>query len=218
MLQVLKEGEYKPERVFHGEVARLRSYQTQRPPFDVKNPFLAPIMVNRNLHSLDSDRYCMHIEISIEDSRIRYDAGDHVAVYPTNNHKLVDRIGELLGIDLDTMFTMKALDEDATKKSPFPVPTTYRTALLHYVDITALPRTHVLKEISEYTSDADEKAKLLLMATNSDEGRALYQTFVQDGCRYVPQSLVDNVNDNLMFALQTHHSHPGGLAQLQAQH
>ena len=78
---------------------------------------------------------------------------------------------------------MKALDEDATKKSPFPVPTTYRTALLHYVDITALPRTHVLKEMAEYTTDPNEKNKLLLMATNTDEGREVYHSFVNEGCR-----------------------------------
>ena len=53
---VLNEGDYKPERVYSGEVARIRSYQTQRPPFDVKNPFLAPVKVNRNLHSEKSDR------------------------------------------------------------------------------------------------------------------------------------------------------------------
>jgi hypothetical protein len=33
-----------------GEVARLKSYITQRPPFDVKNPYMAPIHINRNLH------------------------------------------------------------------------------------------------------------------------------------------------------------------------
>ena len=65
-----------------------------------------------------------------------------------------------MNIDLDTVFTMKALDEDATKKSPFPVPTTYRAALSHYVDITALPRTHVLKELAEYTNEEGEKEKL----------------------------------------------------------
>lgn len=43
-------------------------------PFDSKNPFLAPVLVNRELHPA-GDRSCMHIELGIEDSRIRYDAG-----------------------------------------------------------------------------------------------------------------------------------------------
>ena len=45
----LKDGEYKPERVFTGEVARLKSYKTQRPPFDMKNPYMAGVNVNRNI-------------------------------------------------------------------------------------------------------------------------------------------------------------------------
>ncbi len=109
--------------------------------------------------------------------RIRYDAGDHVAIYPINDTALVERIGELLGIDLDTVFTMKNLDEDSTKRTPFPCPTTYRTALLYYVDITALPRTHVLKEFAEYTTDPNEKELLLKMASSTPEGRDTYQVF-----------------------------------------
>ena len=70
--KVLGEGDFKTDKVYTGEVARLRSYVTQRPPFDVKNPFMAPITINRNLHGPDSGRHCMHIEVSIDGSRIRY--------------------------------------------------------------------------------------------------------------------------------------------------
>ena len=37
---------------FSGEVARLKSYITQRPPFDVKNPLMAEIKINRNIHKV----------------------------------------------------------------------------------------------------------------------------------------------------------------------
>jgi sulfite reductase alpha subunit-like flavoprotein len=37
-------------------------------------------------------------------------SGDHVAVYPTNEERLVNRIGELLGVDLDTIFTLTNTD------------------------------------------------------------------------------------------------------------
>lgn len=61
--------------------------------------------------------------------------------------------------------------EDSSKKHPFPCPTTYRTALLHYVDITSIPRTHVLKEIAEYASTEEDKQKLKSMATSTEEGK-----------------------------------------------
>ena len=39
-------------------------------PFDAKNPFMAAIKVNRELHK-GGDRSCMHIELDITGSRIR---------------------------------------------------------------------------------------------------------------------------------------------------
>jgi len=189
--KVLGEGDFKAEKLYTGEVARLRSYITQRPPFDVKNPYMAPIKVNRNIHNSGSGRHCMHIEVDIEGSRIRYDAGDHIAVYPKNNEELVNKLGSLLNIDMDQVFTLINLDEDSSKKHPFPCPTTYRTALSHYVEITALPRTHILKELSTYTTDPGEKSKLELMCGTTAEGKSLYQSWVVDSCRHVTHILED---------------------------
>lgn len=39
-------------------------------PFDAKNPYLAPVKVNRELHK-GGDRSCMHIEFDISGSKIR---------------------------------------------------------------------------------------------------------------------------------------------------
>lgn len=39
-------------------------------PFDAKNPFLAPVKVNKELHKA-GDRSCMHIEFDISGSKIR---------------------------------------------------------------------------------------------------------------------------------------------------
>jgi len=189
--KVLEEGDFKPEKVYTGEVARLRSYITQRPPFDVKNPYMAPIKVNNNIHKEGSGRHCLHIEVDIEGSRIRYDAGDHIAVYPTNNEELVNKLATILNINMDQVFTMTNVDEDSSKKHPFPCPTTYRTALSHYVEITALPRTHILKELSIYTSDPAEKAKLEEMSSTTPEGKALYQSWVVDSVRHITHILED---------------------------
>ena len=39
-------------------------------PYDQKNPFLAPISVNRELHK-GGDRSCMHIELDITQAKLR---------------------------------------------------------------------------------------------------------------------------------------------------
>lgn len=83
--------------------------------------------------------------------------GDHVAVYPQNDSALVDKIGDLVGVSLDTVVTLTNVDEDSSKKHPFPCPCSYRTAFTFYLDITSNPRTHVLKELADYTSDEEEK-------------------------------------------------------------
>ena len=39
-------------------------------PYDQKNPFLAPVSVNRELHK-GGDRSCMHIELDITQAKLR---------------------------------------------------------------------------------------------------------------------------------------------------
>ncbi|KAF2896883.1 hypothetical protein ILUMI_09293 [Ignelater luminosus] len=185
--------EYKeetPDRVYTGEMARLHSLKNQRPPYDAKNPFLAKITANRELHK-HGDRSCMHIEFDIEGSKMRYDSGDHLAMYPVNNSELVEKIGKLTNTDLDTIFTLINTDEESSKKHPFPCPCSYRTALTHYLDITMNPRTHVLKELSEYCSDPAEKEKLKLMSSTSPEGKALYQQWIIHDNRTIVHVLED---------------------------
>lgn len=186
----LEEFEDMPDRVFTGEMARLHSIKNQRPPYDAKNPYLSKILVNRELFK-QSDRQCMHIEFDIEDSKMRYDSGDHLAVYPINNTELVEKIGKLCEKNLDTIFSLINTDEESSKKHPFPCPSSYRTALTHYLDITSNPRTHVLKELSEYCSDPAEKEKLKLMSSTSPEGKALYQKWINEDNRNIVHILED---------------------------
>lgn len=76
--------------------------------------------------------------------------------------------------------------EDASKKNPFPCPTTFRTALTYYLDITSLPTTQSLKELAQYASDEEEKKSLQLMGSASEEGKVnnkspssfLYSNFI----------------------------------------
>lgn len=178
------------EKIFTGEPARLRSFITQKPPFDAKNPFLAPLAVNKELHN-GGDRSCMHIEFDITGSKIRYEAGDHVAVYPTNDSALVEGIGNRLSCDLDQIFSLINIDEDASKKHPFPCPTSYRTALTNYLDITHPIRTNILRELLEYATDDKDKAFLTKISTNSPEGKELYNDWILKDYRHILAVLED---------------------------
>lgn len=178
------------DRIYTGEVARLHSLRNQRAPFDAKNPFLATIKVNRELHK-SGERSCMHIEFDIEGSKMRYDTGDHLAVYPVNSEELVNKLGELLNVDLDTVIILTNTDEESSKKHPFPCPCSYRTALTHYLDITCNPRTHILKELIEYTKDPEEQEKLRSMASTTPEGKELYNQWIIQDNRNIVHILED---------------------------
>ncbi|XP_015749750.1 PREDICTED: NADPH--cytochrome P450 reductase-like [Acropora digitifera] len=159
-------------------------------PFDAKNPFLAPVLVNRELHRA-GDRSCMHIELDITGSKIKYEAGDHVGVYATNDPELVEKLGSILNVDLDTVISLKNTDEDSPKKNPFPCPTTYRTALLHYVDIASTVKTHVLRELAEYATDAEDRQFLLNITDSTEEAKKKYHNWISQPHRHIVAVLED---------------------------
>ncbi|KAM7001404.1 NADPH--cytochrome P450 reductase [Ammospiza nelsoni] len=177
-------------KVYTGEMGRLKSYENQKPPFDAKNPFLAQVTENRKLNE-GGERHLMHLELDISNSKIRYESGDHVAVYPANDSSLVNQIGEILGTDLDTVMSLNNLDEESNKKHPFPCPTSYRTALTYYLDITNPPRTNVLYELAQYASDSGEQERLRKMASSAAEGKALYLSWVVEARRNILAILQD---------------------------
>ncbi|CAF5129125.1 unnamed protein product, partial [Rotaria sp. Silwood1] len=97
---------FPPETVFTDEIGRLKSYERQKPPFDIRNPYLAPVVGSRELFQNGCARSCLHLELDISNTRIKYEAGDHVAVFPSNDDSLVNRIGELLNVNLDKVISL----------------------------------------------------------------------------------------------------------------
>uniref|UniRef100_A0A3Q2NS41 NADPH--hemoprotein reductase n=1 Tax=Fundulus heteroclitus TaxID=8078 RepID=A0A3Q2NS41_FUNHE len=169
-------------KVFTGEIGRLKSFEVQKP--SGKASWKKPVWRNRALCTVGqslNDTFC----------RFRYESGDHVAVFPTNDSELVNKLGEILGVDLDVVISLNNLDEESNKKHPFPCPTTYRTALTHYLDITNPPRTNVLYELAQYASDPKDQENMRKMASSSPEGKALYQSWVLDSCRNIRAILED---------------------------
>lgn len=54
----------------------------------------------------------MHVELDISGSKLSYVAGDHVAIFPVNDPQLVQRIGDLLRVDLDAIITLSSIDRE----------------------------------------------------------------------------------------------------------
>lgn len=81
--------------------------------------------------------------------------------------------------------------EESNKKHPFPCPTSYRTALTYYLDITNPPRTNVLYELAQYATDTSEQERLRKMASSAAEGKALYLSWVVEARRNILAILQD---------------------------
>ena len=62
-----------------------------------KNPFSARLLVNRKLTGEGSEKDTRHYEISLQGSRLTYEAGDALGIMPTNSPELVDEILKALG-------------------------------------------------------------------------------------------------------------------------
>jgi len=52
----------------------------------------------------------MHIEFDISGSKLRYDAGDHMAVFPVNDAEIVEKLAARLVVDLGTVITLTNVD------------------------------------------------------------------------------------------------------------
>ena len=47
---------------------------------------------------------------------LRYEAGDHLAIYPTNDTEAVNSLGKILNVDLDEIFSLQNIDGKLTNK------------------------------------------------------------------------------------------------------
>lgn len=162
-------------------------------PYDMKNPYYVDITEHRELMEPSSGRSCMHIEFNIKDTKLNYLTGDHLGLFPANSEREVDRLLRALRIDNpDTLFSFEAIDKSAAKQSPFPTPCSYRTALTYYLDITAAPRTHIIKALADNATTDDDREFFEFLA--SHDGKDKLASYVVESCRTVAEILEDRPN------------------------
>lgn len=70
-----------------------------RPAATREQPFAAAVLENQRIVSRDSARDVRHIELSLEGSGLRYEAGDALGVWPRNPPRLVDEWLAVLRLD-----------------------------------------------------------------------------------------------------------------------
>ncbi|KAK8208074.1 hypothetical protein M8818_004112 [Zalaria obscura] len=155
------------DEVYLGEPNKNHLEGKQKGPFNAHNPYIAPIAESKELFTV-KDRNCLHMEIDISGSNLSYTTGDHIAVWPTNAGKEVDRFLNILGLKekRHTVIAIKGLD--ATAKLPFPSPTTYDAAVRYHMEICAPVSRQFVSQLAAFSPNDNIKAEMAKIGSDKD--------------------------------------------------
>lgn len=186
--------------VYLGEPNKNHLEGRSKGPYNSHNPYIAPIAESRELFTV-KDRNCLHMEIDISSSNLNYETGDHIAVWPTNAGREVDRFLRVLGLmgKRHRVISVKGLDP--TARVPFPTPTTYDAAIRFHMEICGpVSRQHVAS-IAPFAPTESAKAEMTKLGSDKD----YFSEKISQQYLNIAQTLelVDNANSwaNVPFSL-----------------
>lgn len=153
--------------VYLGEPNKNHLEGKQKGPYNSHNPYIAPIVESREVFTV-KDRNCLHMEIDISGSNLSYQTGDHIAVWPTNAGKEVDRFFKVLGISevRHTVISVKGLD--STARVPFPTPTTYDAAIRYHIEICGPVSRQFVASLAPFSPNDAAKAEMTKLGEDKD--------------------------------------------------
>ena len=153
--------------VYLGEPNKNHLEGSQKGPFNSHNPFIAPIIESREVFTV-RDRNCLHMEIDVKGSNITYETGDHIAIWPTNAGREVDRFVNILGLaeKRHTVISVRGLDP--TARVPFPTPTTYDAAIRYHMEICAPVSRQFISSLAPFAPNETAKQEMTRLGNNKD--------------------------------------------------
>ncbi|MCJ1283262.1 NADPH-cytochrome P450 reductase [Xylographa opegraphella] len=153
--------------VYLGEPNKNHLEGKSKGPYNSHNPYIAPIAESREIFTVQ-DRNCLHMEIDVSGSNLSYQTGDHVAVWPTNAGKEVDRFLNILGLadKRHTVISVKGLDP--TARVPFPTPTTYDAAVRYHMEICGPVSRQFVSSLAAFAPDETSKAEMTKLGNDKD--------------------------------------------------
>lgn len=157
---------------------------TTESAYSRKNPFSAPLAVNRKLTAEGSNKDTRHFEISLAGSGLAYEVGDSLGVFPSNNPGLVDLVLKELGFTGEE----QVVTADGA-------PASMREALTRSYILTE-PSKQLLQAVSEKDSSGAFLANLLLPEEKASLENFLWGRDVLDvlqefsAARFTPEEFV----------------------------
>ncbi len=153
--------------VYLGEPNKNHLEGASKGPYNAHNPYIAPISESTEIFK-DAERNCLHLEVDISESNLSYTTGDHIAVWPTNAGREVDRFLDVLNMQdkRGTVITVKGLD--ATAKVPFPSPTTYEAAIRYHMEICAPVSRQMVDSLAQFAPNEEIKNEMSTIGKDKD--------------------------------------------------
>ncbi|GAB7361664.1 hypothetical protein MBLNU230_g1714t1 [Neophaeotheca triangularis] len=147
------------DTVYLGEPNKNHLEGHSKGPFNAHNPYIAPIAESREIFNVH-DRNCLHMEVDISGSNLSYTTGDHIAVWPTNAGKEVERFLDVLDLTQKRNAVIAVKGLDATAKVPFPSPTTYDAVVRYHMEICAPVSRQFVSSLAQFAPNESVKAEM----------------------------------------------------------
>lgn len=169
VFEITERSDLTPEshEVYLGEPNKNHLEGSQKGPFNASNPFIAPIEESYELFTA-KDRNCLHMEIGIGGSNLSYTTGDHIAIWPTNAGKEVDRFLRVFGLESKRHSVIAVKATDSTAKVPFPSPTTYDAVVRYHMEICAPVSRQLVSNLAQFAPSEDVKAEITKLGSDKD--------------------------------------------------
>ncbi|KAI9829876.1 MAG: hypothetical protein M1819_005974 [Sarea resinae] len=155
------------DQVYLGEPNKNHLEGNSKGPYNAHNPHIAPIAESRELFTV-KDRNCLHMEIDVAGSNLSYQTGDHIAIWPTNAGKEVDRFLSVVGLMDKRHTVINAKGLDPTAKVHFPTPTTYDAAIRYHLEICAPVSRQFMSSLAQFAPSEDIKAEMTRLGNDKD--------------------------------------------------
>lgn len=155
------------DTVYLGEPNKNHLEGHSKGPYNAHNPFIAPISESKELFT-DKTRNCLHLDIDVSGSNLSYTTGDHIAIWPTNAGREVDRYLNVLGLADKRHMVIAVKGMDATAKVPFPSPTTYDAVARYHMEICAPVSRQFVASLAPFAPDETIKTEMTKIGSDKD--------------------------------------------------
>lgn len=170
------ESRYEPEiliesttvdfaKVYLGERSSAQLEGTTSAIINHRNPYSCPVAQSKELYT-DPSRNCLHMEFDLSGvPELKYQSGDHLAIWPANPENEVNKIMDLLGLDENSRkepVVVRLRDDIDSEhvKIPLPSPTTRESIFKYYLEICGPVSSDLLKKLLHYAPTDRAKAAL----------------------------------------------------------